>query len=82
MNTQINLKELVSNNNMAELTHAIAGILYYEVNTTDGNKYQFTVDMNNKDDVGTATFPAKIKAITLMRYIRQALENNSLIQIK
>jgi hypothetical protein len=65
---------------MANLSHAIAGVLYYKVNTTSGNQYMFPVDMNDKDDVGCSTFPAEIKAITLMRYIRKSISNDSLIQ--
>ena len=78
----IDLKEIVSNGNMAKFSHAIAGVLYYSVTTTDGSMYLFPIDMNDKDDVGTATFEADIKAITLMRYIRKGIENGSLIKIK
>ena len=38
--------------------------------------------MNNKEDVGTTTFLSCYKPITLMRYIRKAIENNNLIEIK
>lgn len=78
----INIKEIVSDNNIAKISHAIAGVLYYEVTTAVGNKYMFPVDMNDRDDVGTATFPAEIKAITLMRYIRKSIQTESLIKIK
>ena len=37
--------------------------------------------MNNKEDVGTSTFFAEYKGITLMRYIRKALLNDSLVKI-
>lgn len=77
----INIKEIVANNNVAEFSHAIAGVLYYSVNTGE-HIYMFQVDMNDREDVGTATFEGKIKAITLMRYINKALKNNSLIKIK
>jgi len=76
------IKEIVSNNNMAILSHVIAGVLYYEVETLTGSKYMFYVDMNDKDDVGTTTFPAKLKAITLMRYIIKCNSNGSLIKVK
>lgn len=77
----INIKDIVSNNNMAVFTHAIAGFLYYTVTLQTGEKYQFPVDMNDKDDVGTTTFDAEIKAITLMRYIRKSKENDLLIKV-
>lgn len=37
--------------------------------------------MNDKDDVGTTTFVASYKPITLMRYIRKAIDNESIIII-
>ena len=78
----IDIKEIVGNNNIAKISHAIAGVLYYEVSTPLGAKYMFPVDMNDKEDVGTATFPAEIKSITLMRYVRKSINNQSLIKIK
>lgn len=78
---KFNLKEIVGDNNMANISHAIAGVLYYQVNTKSGNQYMFPVDMNDKDDVGTSTFPASIKCITLMRYVRKAINNDSLIKL-
>lgn len=74
------LKQIVMNNNLASFSHAIAGVLYYEVKTQDAI-YQFPVDMNDKEDVGTSTFSAYIKAITLMRYIRKAIKNEELVII-
>ena len=74
------IKNVVKNNNMAEFSHACAGVLYYKVNV-EGNDYQFPVDMNDKEDVGTATFPSIIKAITLMRYIRKAMGNDEFIKL-
>lgn len=65
----------------AELSHAIAGVLYYRVDAEDGS-YMFPVDMNDRDDVGTSTFNASEKAITLMRYVRRAIGNDSLVRIK
>jgi hypothetical protein len=73
------LKQIVMNNNLASISHAIAGVLYYEVKTPDAT-YQFPVDILNLQDVGTATFPAQIKAITLMRYIRKAIKNEELVK--
>ncbi len=73
------IKDIVSNGNIAKFKHAIAGVLYYEVKV-EGKTYLFPVDMNDKEDVGTATFPDEIKAISLMRYIRKAGEDNLLIE--
>lgn len=65
---------------LAEISHCISGVLYYNVEV-DGKKYQFTVDMNNTDDVGTTTFNAKEKAITMMRYIRKSLDSGSFTEV-
>lgn len=73
------LKEIVKDNT-AKFSHAIAGVLYYVVETSNG-KYQFPIDMNDRDDVGTTTFVDEYKAITLMRYIRKAMEKDLLIKI-
>lgn len=75
----ITLKELVKGTT-AKFSHAIAGVLYYVVEV-DGLNYQFPIDMNDKEDVGTATFFAEYKAITLMRYIRKAIDHDELVTI-
>ncbi|CAG7581667.1 MAG: hypothetical protein SLAVMIC_00963 [uncultured marine phage] len=76
------LKEIVNDRErMCKFSHAIAGVLYYKVETDD-SIYMFPINMNDRDDVGTATFECEIKAITLMRYIRKAIDQNCLIKIK
>ena len=62
----------------AKFDYAIAGCLYY---TIDHPKFKITfpIDMNDKSDVGTTTFMASYRPIELMRYIRKAIESNSLI---
>ena len=77
MKTQT-IKQIVMNGNLASISHAVAGVIYYEVKTEDAT-YQFPVDMNDKEDVGTTTFPASLKAITLMRYIRKAIKKGELV---
>ena len=76
----ITLKEAVQGST-ANFTHAIAGVLYYALHTSDGSTYQFSVDMNDKDDVGTTTFDAEYKGITLMRYVRRAMANGSFVKL-
>lgn len=78
---EISIKSLVSNNNMARFSHAIAGILYYRIEVDD-KSYQFCIDMNDKDDVGTATFNSEEKAIHLMRYLNKSKKSNDLIRVK
>ena len=74
------LKEIVTLPAEAKFVHAIAGTLYYRI-ITDDEIVEFPIDMNDKDDVGTTTFVASYKPITLMRYIRKAMENETLITI-
>lgn len=64
----------------AKFSHAIAGVLYYKLYTDDG-VYQFSIDMNDKDDVGTTTFNAEYNGITLMRYVRKSMQNNSFVKV-
>lgn len=76
------LKELVKNReNMAKFSHMKEGIMYYKSSTEDGTIFMFPINAKDLDDIGTATFESEIKAVTLMRYIRKAIDNNSLIQI-
>ena len=74
------LKEIVILPSEAKFVHAIAGTLYYRI-ITDDVIVEFPIDMNDKDDVGTTTFVASYKPITLMRYIRKAIDNESIIII-
>lgn len=74
------LKEIVTLPSEAKFVHAIAGTLYYRI-ITDDVIVEFPIDMNDKDDVGTTTFVASYKPITLMRYIRKAIENGTLIKV-
>lgn len=75
------LKEIVTLPNQARFDYAIAGVLYYSIEHDNG-KITFPIDMNNKQDVGTTTFVSSYKPITLMRYIRKAIEKGELIEIK
>lgn len=74
----ITLKDIVKSPNPAKFSHAIAGVLYYKIDV-DGKVVMFPIDMNKKEDVGTATFEAEYKPLTLMRYIRKAIDKDSLI---
>ena len=74
----LSIKELVKNDNIAILTHIISGVAYYEVNIPETDKkLVFTVDMTDSNDVGTATFEANTRAITLMRWIRKSISNET-----
>lgn len=59
------------------------GIAIYHIDAVDGKKYQLEIDLSDKHDVGeTAAFHPIEKALLLMRWIRKANENDSLIEIK
>jgi outer membrane lipoprotein-sorting protein len=76
----INITEIVKNGK-TELTHAVAGVLYYRTDTNT-HSYIYVIDMNDREDVGTATFEARPKTLYLMRWIRKSIENNTIIVIK
>lgn len=75
----ITIKDAVTNTT-AKFSHAIAGVLYYNLYVKE-DVYQFSIDMNDKADVGTTTFLSEYRGITLMRYIRKAIENETLVKI-
>lgn len=64
----------------AKFSYYCGGNLYYTVEY-DGDIYQFPINTDPKE-VGTAPFDKEIKAITLMRYIRKAIDNEEFIKIK
>jgi hypothetical protein len=78
------LKSIVlDRDRQAVFSHAMAGVLYYTV-VTDDASYMFPIDMNEKElaEFGLAEFRSSEKAATLMRYIRKAIESDSLVKIK
>lgn len=59
------------------------GIAIYHINAVDGKKYQLEIDLSDKHDVGeTAAFHPTEKALLLMRWIRKANENDTLIEVR
>lgn len=77
-----NIKPIVMG--IAQLQYVMAGgIAIYHIISTEDKKYQFEIDLSDKHDVGeTAAFKPTEKGILLMRWIRRANENNTLIEIK
>jgi len=67
--------------NKAVFMYASTGVLYYKIETKEYS-YIFPIDMNDREDVGTARFESEHKAITLMRYLNKSIKNNSLIVYK
>ena len=71
----MDIKKVVKNNT-ARFSFYRAGYMYYEV-AVDGQLYRFPVSL---EDLGTVTLLSEHKAITLMRYIRKALEDNTFVK--
>jgi len=67
-------------NKTANFSYFCGGNLYYTVEY-NGEMYQFPIDTDPKE-VGSAPFDKEIKAITLMRYIRKAIDNEEFLKIK
>ena len=65
---------------MANFSYFCGGNLYYTVEF-EGDNYQFPINTDPKE-VGSAPFDKEIKAITLMRYIRKAIDNEEFLKIK
>jgi len=74
------LKQIVENGNTAKMTHVCAGIVYYQINVGD-SAYQLAVN-SMEDEWKTTHMYTEFKAITLMRWIRKAIETETLIQLK
>lgn len=57
------------------------GMLYYEIIKDGVATHIFPVNIEDKNDIGSATFCSDHKAITLMRYLRKSIENESIARI-
>ncbi len=81
-----NIKDLVKDNRV-EFSYIRHNVLYYNLITINGDMndvfrqklYQFQVPV---EDLGDATFLVRDKAITFMRWIRQAVNSGTLIELK
>ena len=59
------------------------GIAVYHITSVDEKTYQLEIDLSDKHDVGeTAAFKPIEKALILMRWIRKANENDTLIEVR
>ena len=69
---------------IAQLQYVMGGgIAVYHILSTDEHIYQLEINLSDKHDVGeTAIFHLVEKALLLMRWIRKANENDTLIKIK
>ena len=69
---------------IAQLQYIMAGgIAVYQITSIDNRNFQLEIDLSDKHDVGeTAAFKPVEKALLLMRWVRKANENDTLIEIK
>lgn len=74
------LKQIVSDGNMAKISHVCEGIAYYTIDVGDSS-YQLMLDSMSDEWKATFMYP-EFKAITLMRWIRKAIDTETLIQLK
>ena len=70
------LKELVKGTNAIYL-NCVGSCLIYQIEVGD-LKYEFPIDVSDKNDIGNATFNRTHKAITLMRYINKSIKDETL----
>lgn len=71
------LKDLVCNDNMAVMLYYRQGMFYYLVaDTSNWDEYVFPIPVS---DLGDASLNFQEKALLLMRYIRKAMEDGTLV---
>lgn len=72
--------DVVRNGNVARFDHFCGGNLYYTVDV-NGSTYLFSINTDPRE-VGTGDFNSEMKAITLMRWIKDSIEKDEFIKIK
>lgn len=72
------LKAVVRDGNKAKFSHYRDGNFFYVVKVQD-NAYSFPIPI---EEAKGTTFFAEFKAITLMRWIRKAIENKTFQLVK
>lgn len=66
----------------AVFSHYRSGNLYYNVVDDSGKAlYEFPVDVTDTADIGGTSFMAEYKAITMMRYIRKAIDSDNILKL-
>ena len=70
------VRAVIVKGNKAHFSFYRSGNMFYTV-TVNGTKWMFPVSL---EDIGGASLFAEMKAITLMRYIRKALEDKTFVK--
>jgi hypothetical protein len=74
----VDIKEIVKDNTVSFAKYR-QGYVYYTVRVpSEGIEYMFPVPLS---DIGDATLLATEKAMTLMRYIRKALDEGTFVKV-
>lgn len=74
----LTISELVKENTV-EFVFFRDGEMVYDIIDSQGNKVaRFPVNVSNKDEVSNASFERTHKAITLMRYIRKSIKDETI----
>ena len=74
----LSIKELVQDK-VANFMYFRDGSMFYNIVNTKGEKIAvFPIDIMNRDEIGNAAFESSHKAITLMRYIRKSMKDETL----
>ena len=74
------LKQIVKTDKYAKISYVCQGIVYYFIEVED-SIYQLGID-SMTDEWQTTFLLSEFKVINLMRWIRKAIETETLIQIK
>ena len=74
----ISISELIKENTV-KFVYFRSGSMIYDILNKEGKKVAtFPIDVSKPDEIGNASFEHTHKAITLMRYIRKAIEDETI----
>ncbi len=81
----IKITDIINKNtseHKAMFSHYRKGKLYYNVVDHTGKAlYEFPVDITDTADIGDTSFMSEYKAITMMRYIRKAIDADTILKL-
>lgn len=69
------LKDIIKGTT-AKMSHVCNGVIYYHIKVED-SYYELRIDTMDESENKDIYFTPSMKAITLMRWIRKAIESNS-----
>jgi len=72
------LKQIIGGK--TEMSYVCNGVVYYYI-TVDKTIYQLELDTKDEVEFKDVYFTPTFKTLSLMRWIRKAIENNTLIQL-